>query len=84
MKTAAEMIREYREAHGISQVYLGKRTGIRADRISQWECGYVRIPADAFLKIIVDGFGVAPANFFAEALSENENDRVATEIRECS
>ena len=73
MKTAAQMVRDYREARGITQTHVGKSAGITPKRMSQLETGLVRMTADEFLKIIVDGFGVTPQNFFDEQLSENEN-----------
>lgn len=84
IKTAAQIIRDYREGHGMSQVYVGKRAGIDPTRISQWECGYVRIPADDFLRLIEYGFGVPLAVFFAEQLSKNENTERAEPETETS
>ena len=75
MMTASQMIRSYRESHGMSQVYLSKKTGIDSDKISQWECGYIRVPADDFFRIVTDGFGVSLDIFFAEQLSKNENEQ---------
>lgn len=73
MKTAAQMVRDYREARGITQTHVGKRTGINHRRISQIETGLIRLTADELLKIIVDGFGTTPQNFFDDQLSENEH-----------
>ena len=73
MKSAAQMMRDYREARGITQTHVGKRTGIHPRRISQYETGLIRLPADDFLKIIVDGFGTTPQIFFDDQLSESEN-----------
>lgn len=46
MKKAAQMMRDYREARGITQTHVGKRTGIDPRRISQFETGLIRLPAD--------------------------------------
>lgn len=72
MKPAAQMIRDYREARGVTQTHIGKRTGINPKRISQIETGLIRVTADEFLKIIVEGFEVTPQIFFDDQLSENE------------
>lgn len=72
MKPAAQMIRDYREARGVTQTHIGKRTGINPKRISQIETGLIRVTADEFLKIIVEGFEVTPQFFFDDQLSENE------------
>lgn len=72
MKKAAQMMRDYREARGITQTHVGKRTGIDPRRISQFETGLIRLPADDFLKIIVDGFGTTPQIFFDDQLSKTE------------
>ena len=55
MKPAAQMIRDYREARGVTQTHIGKRTGINPKRISQIETGLIRVTADEFLKIIAEG-----------------------------
>lgn len=72
MKLAAQMVRDYREARGITQVHVGKSAGINPRRVSQLETGLIRMTADEFLKIIVDGFGTTPQIFFNDQLSENE------------
>ena len=72
MKPAAQMIRDYREARGVTQTHIGKRTGINPKRISQIETGRIRVTADEFLKIIVEGFEVTPQIFFDDQLSKNE------------
>lgn len=72
MKPAAQMVRDYREARGITQVYIGKRTGISPRRLSQIETGLIRMTADDFLNIITNGFGITPQIFFDNQLSENE------------
>lgn len=79
MKTAAQMVRDYREARGITQTHIAKQTGINPKRVSQIETGYTRLSADDFLKIIVDGFGVTPQIFFDDQLSKNES-RTAEEV----
>ena len=72
MLKASQMIREYREKRGITQTHVAKTIGITSARLSQLETGVVRLTADEFLKIIVDGFGVTPQIFFDEELSEIE------------
>ncbi len=73
MKSASEMVRDYREKHGLTQTHIAQSLGVRPQRISAYETGLIKIPADDFLKIIVDGFGITPQNFFDEQLSKNEN-----------
>ncbi len=73
MKQVHQMMRDFREKRGITQTHVGKQSGIDPKRISQLETGLVRLTADEFLKICIDGFGVTPQKFFDEQLSKNEN-----------
>lgn len=74
MKKVYQMMRDYREKRGITQTHVAKQAGINPKRISQLETGLVRLTADEFLHICLDGFGVTPQNFFDDQLSENENN----------
>lgn len=78
MKTAAQMMRDYREARGITQTHVGKRTGIDSRRISQFETGLIRLPADDFLKIIVDGFGTTPQFFLTINSRKTSKNTIST------
>lgn len=73
MKKVYQMMRDYREKRGITQTHVAKQAGINPKRISQLETGLVRLTADEFLHICLDGFGVTPQIFFDDRLSENEN-----------
>lgn len=73
MKKVYQMMRDYREKRGITQTHVAKQAGINPKRISQLETGLVRLTADEFLHICLDGFGVTPQIFFDDQLSENEN-----------
>lgn len=74
MKKVYQMMRDYREKHGNTQTHVAKQAGINPKRISQLETGLVRLTADEFLHICLDGFGVTPQIFFDDQLSENENN----------
>lgn len=74
MKKVYQMMRDYREKRGITQTHVAKQAGINPKRISQLETGLVRLTADEFLHICLDGFGVTPQFFFDDQLSENENN----------
>lgn len=74
MKKVYQMMRDYREKRGITQTHVAKQAGINPKRISQLETGLVRLTADEFLHICLDGFGVTPQIFFDDQLSESEND----------
>lgn len=74
MKKVYQMMRDYREKRGITQTHVAKQAGINPKRISQLETGLVRLTADEFLHICLDGFGVTPQIFFDDQLSENENN----------
>ncbi|MCD8311243.1 MAG: helix-turn-helix domain-containing protein [Firmicutes bacterium] len=68
-----QMMRDYREKRGITQTHVAKQAGITPARLSQLETGSVRLTADEFLTIVIDGFGVTPQNFFDEQLSKTES-----------
>ena len=74
MKTVREMMREYREAHGMTQRFVERRIGANLGRISALETGVVRLTADEFLDICVRGFGISPQIFFAEQFPEKGNN----------
>ena len=63
MKKVDQMMRDYREKRGITQTHVAKQAGINPKRISQLETGLVRLTADEFLHICLDGFGVTPQIF---------------------
>lgn len=72
MKPVNQMIRDFREVRGITQVHVAKKVGIDSKRLSQIETGLIRLTADEFLKICLYGFEVTPQKFFDELLSNNE------------
>lgn len=72
MKTVAQMVRDYREERGITQIHISKATGITPRRMSRLETGLSRMTADEFLSIVINGFGITPQLFFDDQLSENE------------
>lgn len=63
MKKVSQMMRDYREKRGITQTHVAKQAGINPKRISQLETGLVRLTADEFLQICIEGFGVTPQIF---------------------
>ncbi|MCC8135272.1 MAG: helix-turn-helix domain-containing protein [Ruminococcus sp.] len=71
MKTY-QMMRDYRKKRGITQTHVAKQAGITPARLSQLETGLVRLTADEFLTIVIDGFGTTPQIFFDEQLSKIE------------
>lgn len=73
MKAVNQMLRDFREVRGVTQVHVAKKAGIDSKRLSQIETGLIRLTADEFLKICLYGLEVTPQNFFDEQLSENEN-----------
>lgn len=73
MKKVYQMMRDYREKRGITQTHVAKQAGINPKRISQLETGLVRLTADEFLHICLDGFGVTPQIFFDDQFSKSEN-----------
>lgn len=72
MKKVCQMMRDYREQRGITQTHVARQAGINPKRISQLETGLVRLTADEFLHICLNGFGVSPQIFFDDQLSKNE------------
>ncbi len=76
MKEVRVMIREYREAAGMTQTFVAKRAGIKPARLSALELGTIKLAADEFLKICVDGLRILPQNFFAEQFHDNESDNI--------
>lgn len=72
MKKVCQMMRDYREQRGITQTHVARQAGINPKRISQLETGLVRLTADEFLHICLNGFGVTPQIFFDDQLSKNE------------
>ena len=73
MKKVHQMMRDYRESKGVSQSHIARKTGKTSQRISALENGNIRLTADEFVDICVNGFEISPAIFFTIALSENEN-----------
>jgi len=72
-KPVYQMMREYRESIGTTQTYIAKKTGKAAQRISALESGSIRLTADEFVEICLNGFGITPAIFFNNVFSENES-----------
>jgi transcriptional regulator with XRE-family HTH domain len=56
-----EVLREHREAAGLSQEALAARSGVSSDTISQWERGVVRQPRRSTLKLLADALGLKEA-----------------------
>lgn len=79
MKTATEMIRDYRISHGIIQKHVAQKAGIPAAKLSAYEKGNVRLPADEFMNIVVNGFGMTMEDFLKEQ-GENIDDGRAEEV----
>lgn len=73
MKPVYQLLREFREARGITQTHIAKKTGKSVQRISALEIGSIRLTADELVELCVSGYEVSPASFFAESLSANEN-----------
>ena len=74
MKEVRVMIREYREASGMTQTFVAKKAGIKPSRLSALENGTYRLTADEFLKICVKGFEITPQIFFEHQFHETGND----------
>lgn len=68
-----EMVRDHRKRAGITQKHIAAKVGQTASHISAIENGTVRLTADEFVAICINGFGMTPGNFFDNELSENEN-----------
>lgn len=49
-----ETLRQHREAAGLTQEALAKRSGVSVDTISQWERGLVRRPRRSTLKLLAE------------------------------
>lgn len=73
MKPVYQQLREYREAHGITQTHIAKKTGKTVQRISALETGGIRLTADEFVELCVTGYEISPAIFFTENISISEN-----------
>ena len=78
MKACRDMLREFRVSKGITQTHVAKMTGKDNKRISALENGEIALKGDEMLDIIIKGFGVSPAYFFAVELSENESKEAPT------
>lgn len=72
MKPAYQMLREYREARGITQTHIAKKTGKTVQRISALETGGIRLTADELVELCLTGYEVSPANFCRELLDFRE------------
>lgn len=72
MKSVSQMLRDFREVRGVTQVHVAKKAGMDSKRLSQIETGLIRLTADEFLKICLYGLEVTPQIFFDEQLSKNE------------
>ena len=73
MKPVYQLLREYREARGITQTHIAKKTGKTVQRISAIETGGIRLTADELVELCLTGYEISPANFFAESFSISEN-----------
>ncbi len=73
MKPVYQLLREYREARGITQTHIAKKTGKTVQRISALETGGIRLTADEFVELCTNGYEINPANFFTEVFSISEN-----------
>lgn len=82
MKPINQMLRDFREKRGVTQVFVAKKAGISSKRMSQLETGLIRVTVDEFLTICIKGYGVTPQIFFDEQLSENECDGAEQSIAE--
>lgn len=72
MKPVYQQLREYREARGITQTHIAKKTGKSVQRISALETGHIKLTADEFVEICTIGHEVSPAIFFTESFSISE------------
>jgi transcriptional regulator with XRE-family HTH domain len=73
MKPVYQQLREYREARGITQTHIAKKTGKTVQRISALETGGIRLTADELVELCLTGYEISPAIFFAESFSVSEN-----------
>ena len=74
MKPVYQMLRDYREARGITQTHIAKDWEDRPT-ISALETGGIRLTADELVELCLTGYEVSPANFFAESFSVSENQK---------
>lgn len=65
MKSAGEMLREYREARGMTQTSLARKVNRPSKRISAMEVGDIPVRVDELVDICVMGFEVTPTAFFS-------------------
>ena len=75
MKPVYQRLREYRESKGVTQTHIAKKTGKTIQRISALETGGIRLTADEFVELCVNGYEVSPAIFFAEEFSKIETSK---------
>lgn len=73
MKPVYQQLREYREARGITQTHIAKKTGKTVQRISAIETGGIRLTADELVELCLTGYEISPAKFFAEDFLVSEN-----------
>jgi len=73
MKPVYQQLREYREARGITQTHIAKKTGKTVQRISAIETGGIRLTADELVELCLVGYEISPTIFFAESFSISEN-----------
>ena len=71
---------ELRNAFGMSQYALWKRTGIAQGALSQYESG-LKTPGVDTLERICEGFGITLADFFA-LKNEDERQRISLSSQE--
>ena len=67
MKPVYQQLREYREARGITQTHIAKKTGKTVQRISAIETGGIRLTADELVELCLTGYEISPANFLPRA-----------------
>lgn len=64
-------IKNLRVAKGISQEELGKIVGVQRAAVQKWESGKTQNLKRETLKKLAEFFGVSPATFIKEGISEN-------------
>lgn len=74
MKQVYQLLREYREARGITQTHIAKKTGKTIQRISALETGGIRLTADELVEIGTIGYEKNPIIFFTDLFSIYENN----------
>ena len=67
MKPVYQQLREYREARGITQTHIAKKTGKTVQRISALETGGIRLTADELVELCLTGYEISPAIFLQRA-----------------